>query len=189
MNRRTFLRAGTAVMVPTVAGLAGCLGGDDGDDSSDAGETGGDAGDDQSEDHTVSMTAQAWSMFFDPVGLYVEPGDTVTFRLDEESHSTVAYHEDNELAEETRISDDAEPWSSDTFDEQGATFQRAFDAQGTYDYYCGSHKDQGMVGRIVVGEPGGPAEGSEVPDGNLPESQRIVDERAIEFLDFASEPP
>ncbi len=33
----------------------------------------------------------------------------------------------------------------------------------------------GMITWIVVGEPGGPAEGSMPPDGSVPTSQQIID--------------
>jgi hypothetical protein len=42
-----------------------------------------------------------------------------------------------------------------------------------------------MVGRIVVGEPGGPAKGDMPPDGNVPESQTIVDQGAVSYSDFS----
>jgi hypothetical protein len=42
-----------------------------------------------------------------------------------------------------------------------------------------------MVGRIVAGEPGGPAEGSMPPDGEVPESQTIVDQGAVSYSDFS----
>ena len=37
---------------------------------------------------------------------------------------------------------------------------------GVYDYYCVPHEHAGMVGRIVVGEPG---DWSGRPEGDLPE--------------------
>ena len=41
-----------------------------------------------------------------------------------------------------------------------------------------------MVGRIVVGQPGGPAEDNPIPDGVVPESAIIVDQGAITIEEF-----
>jgi uncharacterized membrane protein len=38
-----------------------------------------------------------------------------------------------------------------------------------------------MVGRIVVGSPGGPAEESSIPSGEVPSSEAIVEEGAIAY--------
>ena len=40
----------------------------------------------------------------------------------------------------------------------GTTFGYTFEVEGTYDYYSRRHEVIGMVGRIVVGRPGGPGE-------------------------------
>jgi len=42
-----------------------------------------------------------------------------------------------------------------------------------------------MVGRIVV-EPGGAAEGSVPPDGDVPTSQNIADSGSISFDEFSN---
>jgi len=39
-------------------------------------------------------------------------------------------------------------------------------------------------GRIVVEEAGGPAEGDMQPDGDVPESQTIIDQGAVSYSDF-----
>lgn len=109
------------------------------------------------------------SNYFDPVGLSVEPGTTVRFEIEAGTHSATAY--------EDRIPDGATPFDSGTFSEGG--FERTFEVPGTYDYYCIPHRGAGMVGRIVVGDPGGPAEESPIPDGAVPESTRIVEQGAV----------
>ena len=38
------------------------------------------------------------------------------------------------------------------------SFQWTFDVEGTYDYFSRNHEVLGLVGRIVVGKPGGPGE-------------------------------
>lgn len=40
---------------------------------------------------------------------------------------------------------------------KGAHFDVMLTVEGIYDYYCMPHEEAGMVGRIMVGEPAGPA--------------------------------
>jgi len=105
--------------------------------------------------------------YFDPIGLYVEPGTTVRFEIAAGTHSATAY--------EDRIPSDADTFDSGIISE--GAFEYTFEKPGTYDYYCIPHKSVGMVGRIVVGSPGGPAEESPIPDGEVPESETIVEQR------------
>lgn len=126
---------------------------------------------------TVQMVTDGDEFIFDPIGVAIEPGTTVEWVLESGSHSSTAY--------EDRIPDGAEAWDSGTLSETGASFSHTFETEGTYDYFCTPHKTLGMVGRLVVGEPGGPAEGSMPPDGEVPESQRIVDEGSVSYDDFA----
>lgn len=124
---------------------------------------------------TISMV----NNHFDPVGLAVEPGSTVRFELDAGSHSATAY--------EDRIPSGATPFDSGTISEGG--FEHTFETLGTYDYYCIPHESMGMTGRIVVGEPGGPAEASPIPAGAVPGSDEIVRQGSVnsnESDDFRS---
>ncbi|HET7322901.1 MAG TPA: plastocyanin/azurin family copper-binding protein [Halococcus sp.] len=57
--------------------------------------------------------------------------------------------------------------------------QHTFDVNRTYDYFCIPHKSLGMVARIVVSEPGGPAEGNMPPIGTVPSSQEIMQPGAV----------
>jgi len=111
---------------------------------------------------------------FDPIGLHVEPGTTVQFEIASGSHSATAY--------EDRIPDEATPFDSGTISE--GSFEHTFDEPGTYDYYCQPHRSMGMVGRIVVGEPGGPAEATPIPDGDVPNSESIVEQGAVGIDEF-----
>lgn len=119
------------------------------------------------------------SIYFNPVGLYVEPGETITWVVDSGSHTTTAFAEDAADVSATRIPEDAEPWDSGIMIQTGDEFSYTFEVPGTYDYFCSVHLNDGMVGRIVVGEPGGPAEDSPIPYGTVPDSQAIVDQGAI----------
>lgn len=114
---------------------------------------------------TVAMA----NNYFDPIGLSVEPGTTVRFRIDAGSHSATAYPD--------RIPARADPFDSGTFSR--GRFEHTFHAEGTYDYYCIPHRSAGMVGRIVVGRPGGPAEDAPIPDGSVPESEVIVERGTV----------
>jgi plastocyanin len=68
-----------------------------------------------------------------------------------------AYHPNN-FDRPLRIPRGAEPWNSDYLLPNEA-FSVTLTVQGVYDYYCVPHEHAGMVGRIVVGQPGtnGPA--------------------------------
>lgn len=106
---------------------------------------------------------------FDPVGLYVDPGTTVRFEIASGAHSATAY--------EQRVPADADPFDSGVIADGG--FEYTFEEPGTYDYYCSPHKAGGMVGRVVVGSPGGPAEDTPIPDGEVPDSETIVEEGTV----------
>ncbi|MDH5020907.1 plastocyanin/azurin family copper-binding protein [Halobacterium rubrum] len=117
----------------------------------------------------VDMVTDNQGSYFDPVGLLVEPGTTVTFVNASGDHSATAYHPDSG-DQPLRIPEDAAPFDSGVYTEDGATFEYTFDVEGVYDYYCTPHEAMGMVGRIVVGAPnGGPA--TEPPD-DLPPGAR-----------------
>lgn len=135
---------------------------------------------------TVHMVTEEGASFFDPIGLFVEPGQAVTWEIRSDAHSATAYHRDHFLAAVTRIPAEATPWDSETIRGAGKTFTHTFETRGTYDYFCIPHKTFGMVGRIVVGEPGGPAEGSMPPDGDVPTSDVIVDRGVVTYDAFAS---
>jgi PGF-CTERM protein len=128
--------------------------------------------------HEVSMVTEGEDYYFDPIGLHVEPGDTVRWVNDSGSHSATAY--------EDRIPDGATAFDSGILNEEGAEFEQTLSTEGTTDYFCTPHKSLDMVGRVVVGEPGGPAEGSMPPDGDVPESGRITDEESVAYSDFQS---
>jgi len=118
---------------------------------------------------------QMGNNYFDPIGLHVEPGTTVRFEIAAGSHSATAYS--------NRIPSDATAFDSGTISE--GSFEYTFEAPGTYDYYCIPHKSVGMVGRVVVGSPGGPAEDGRIPDGDVPKSDDIVEQGSIPYETFA----
>lgn len=111
---------------------------------------------------------------FDPIGLHVEPGTTVRFEIEAGSHSATAY--------EGRIPAAGTPFDSGVHSQ--GRFEHTFEVPGTYDYYCIPHESMGMVGRIVVGEPGGPAEDTSIPAGAVPDSEAIIEQGAITVDEF-----
>ena len=174
MHRRRILAAGMV----GIAGLAGCssLGDDAGRTTTSP------SGNDTA---TVDMVFDESTNYFDPIGLAIDPGDAVSFVMQSGNHSATAYHEENALAETTRIPDEAAPFDSGVLTDEGETYEHTFDVAGTYDYYCTPHKMMGMVGRIVVGDPGGPAETGAIPDGSVPSSDEITKQGSVAYDEFS----
>lgn len=134
---------------------------------------------------TVAMVSEGEDYYFDPIGLFVKSGTTVTWEIDSGSHSSTAYKKGTGAATVTRIPNGAQAWDSGILSEEGATFEHTFDTPGTYDYFCTPHKTLGMVARLVVGAPGGPAERSMPPDGKVPSSQMIVEQGSVPYDTFS----
>ncbi|QKY22082.1 halocyanin (plasmid) [Halolamina sp. CBA1230] len=191
MERRKVLKTAGFAATAGLTGLAGCSSpsSETESPSNDGTETPSDEGTDSSANGgtttTVEMHTENGEYYFDPIGLFVESGTTVTFENASGSHSATAYDESIDSASTTRIPEGASVFDSGILSEEGATFEHTFETTGTYDYFCTPHKSLGMVGRIVVGEPGGPAEGSMPPDGDVPESGTIVDQGSVAFNDFS----
>jgi len=103
------------------------------------------------------MSKNGADVYFDPIGLHIEPGDTVRWIQVDGYHSVTAYHPANG-DRELRIPEGAQPWDSGMllaeYPAKGSTFEHTFTVPGVYDYLCIPHEAAGMVGRIVVGEPG-----------------------------------
>lgn len=97
--------------------------------------------------------SQVW---FDPVGIVIQPGQTVRWinRDPGNSHTATAYHPQN-FERPLRIPDGAVPWNSDYL-LPNESFSVTLTVEGVYDYFCVPHEHAGMVGRIVVGSPGRP---------------------------------
>ena len=94
--------------------------------------------------------------YFNPAGLYVDVGQTVewvgiSFRGATSFHPSFENHE-------LRMPENARPFDTRTMAEGGGTFRWTFEEEGTYDYFSTEYEYLGMVGRIVVGKPGGPGE-------------------------------
>jgi len=124
-------------------------------------------------------------VWFDPIGLHVEPGQIIRWiNLDPgNSHTATAYHPKN-FDHPLRIPKGADPWNSDYL-LPNETFSVTLKLEGVYDFFCIPHEHAGMVGRIVVGRPGSaPKEsaGQAVPDIALqafPSIDEIMQQGAV----------
>lgn len=105
----------------------------------------------------LMMSADGTQAYFDPVGIRIQPGDTVRWVQVSNYHSVTAYHPANGN-HEFRIPENAKPWDSDMllgqYPAKGSTYEHNFTVEGVYDYFCKPHEAAGMVGRIIVGKPG-----------------------------------
>ena len=118
----------------------------------------------------MSGTARGEHVWFRPQGLAVAPGTTLRFvnRDPGNSHTATAYHPDL-FGRPRRIPEAALPWDSGFLlpDEE---FEVTLEQPGVYDFYCLPHEMAGMVGRIVVGQPGDPSWETAQEGGDLPEA-------------------
>ena len=119
--------------------------------------------------------------YFDPAGLFVAPGATVEW-VGIGRRPVAAFHPSNNN-HELRIPENAEPFSSaKNPPAAGGNFRVKFDVEGTYDYYCEPQESLGMVGRIIVGKPGGP--GEKPPGYGNREGRMVVYQDAVKLLQF-----
>ncbi|NOR63305.1 MAG: hypothetical protein GQ535_12535 [Rhodobacteraceae bacterium] len=120
-------------------------------------------------------------VWFGPVGLLVQPGDTVRWEIRSNVHSVAAYHPANE-GHALRIPEGAAPWDSGYLLNPDDNFEVTLTVPGVYDYYCAPHEFAGMVGRIVVGNGAAAKDWSDVPDdvrAAFPEVGEIMAKRAV----------
>jgi plastocyanin len=101
-------------------------------------------------DVTMSGTADGSMVWFEPIGLLVQPGQTVRWTNKDagNSHTSTAYHPAND-GHPLRIPADAKPWNSDYL-LPDQSFSVTLTVPGVYDFFCIPHEHAGMVGRIVV---------------------------------------
>lgn len=118
--------------------------------------------------------------YFNPAGLYVEVGQTVQW-AGMGSRTATAFHPSINN-KELRIPEGAEPFDSKTMAPGEGTFSWTFDVEGTYDYYSRPHEFLGMVGRIVVGRPGGP--GEKPPGYGNREGRTVMYRKPIRLLEY-----
>lgn len=114
-------------------------------------------------DITMSGNAEGSLVWFEPIGVLIQPGQTVrwTNRDPGNAHTATAYHPDNE-GHPLRIPAGAQPWNSDYL-LPDQSFSVVLTEPGVYDYFCVPHEHAGMVGRIVVAGASPPT--APAPDG------------------------
>ena len=83
-------------------------------------------------------------VWFDPIGLQVEPGTIIRWVVRQNVHTTTAYHPRNDH-HPLRIPDRATPWDSGFLVNPGNHFDVTLTVPGVYDYYCMPHEAAGMV--------------------------------------------
>lgn len=120
----------------------------------------------------VTMRTEGGQQHYDPHVVWIEPGGSVTWRLESGQHDAVAYHPDND-DKPRRIPEEAESWRIDLLTEEGTTASQTFETEGVYDYYCTPHESLGMVATVIVGEPDPHEQPAlEEPQSSLPEGAR-----------------
>ncbi|MFB6192348.1 MAG: plastocyanin/azurin family copper-binding protein [Haloarculaceae archaeon] len=159
-------------------------------------------------DHTVSLEIRPREgvpipeFYFEPTGLAVGVGDTVRFDLATPHHNVNAYHP--AFGYTQRVPDGTPAYSSPVL-AAGEYWLYTFRAGGVHDLMCSPHELFGMVGRVVVDAPTGPAASpvGEAPGGKRARSpeftagrvlsapalrpERILDRGAVPWADVAEE--
>lgn len=134
----------------------------------------------------ISGGESGTEFYFEPAGLYIQPGDTVRFIGVTPHHTVTAYHAQHGKAH--RVPDGVPPFSSPIVPVT-ETWEYTFDTVGTYDVWCGPHEPWGMVMRIVVGEPGGPAEEPVTdfsPEGAFGAAGTVLNDTALASANIVS---
>lgn len=104
--------------------------------------------------------------YFEPTGLFIEPGDTVKFNIATPHHNINAYHP--AFGYTQRVPDGVPPFSSPVLT-GGCYWLYTFETEGVYDVVCAPHELFGMAGRVVVGSATGPGAS---PVGEAPGGER-----------------
>ena len=107
-------------------------------------------------DIAMNSNEDGSKVWYDPIGLLVQPGATIRWMILANVHATAAYHPDNYL-HSLRIPEKAKPWNSNFLVNPGDHFEVTLTESGVYDYFCTPHEQAGMVGRIIVATASGPA--------------------------------
>lgn len=112
-------------------------------------------------------------VWFNPYGLLIRPGQTVrwTNRDPGNAHTATSYHPDL-FDRPRRIPEGASAFDSEYLlpDE---SFEVMLHVPGVYDFYCIPHEMSGMVGRIIVAEPG-QTDFADYATGDLPAAALVA---------------
>lgn len=97
-------------------------------------------------EHTVRVVTdyENMRMYFDPLNLTIEPGDTVTWvNQDTEDHNMVTFPDGYPKG--------GKGFKSPYLAKQGDKWSHTFSTPGTYSYHCIPHLFMGMRGNVIVG--------------------------------------
>jgi len=136
---------------------------------------------------TINSVYIRGQWYFDPAGILIERGQTLRWAATKWGATVTAFHPSN-YNHELRIPENARPFNSGLIGEDSDrynTFEWTFDVEGTYDYFSRHHEPLGMVGRIIVGRPGGPAE-SNRPGYGAREGRAPLFPAEIKLLEYLS---
>ena len=86
----------------------------------------------------VNVTVGGGGLIFTPQIVNINAGDAVIWTWATGNHTVTSSNN---------------VWSSTTVQSAGTSFTNTFNTPGTYGYYCGPHKNLGMVGEVVVAPP------------------------------------
>lgn len=135
---------------------------------------------------TIGLRSLGGAFRFDPPGLSVPGGATVTWLNVGDFHTVTSFHPDNDSLVSgpipLRMPTGARSFHSGMLGlSAGSVFERDFPREGVYDYFCQPHYSFGMVGRLVVGhsatqaEPyGGVSDLAEAAGRELPQMSAIL---------------
>jgi halocyanin-like protein len=115
---------------------------------------------------TVAVGAGPEGLVFDPPAFHIDTGTTVIWEWTGEGggHNVVS----SENSDITSIGEE------EIIEQGGATVEDTLEDEGVALYHCEPHREQGMIGAIIVGtiEPdNGGATGNETEDGQTGENQ------------------
>lgn len=156
MKRRTIVKTG--MMVVAGGSLAGCAGSSNSDGSGSGDGNGANSGSEDFDgwmegvpnyDGVTNFTGQEEAIVetgtqtsegpygFEPAAIRISTGTTVVWEWTGEGspHNVV---------------DDGGAFESELLSDAGATFEHAFETEGTYKYSCVPHESMGMKGVVVV---------------------------------------
>jgi plastocyanin len=106
-------------------------------------------------DIAMNSNEDGSKVWYNPIGLLVQPGTALRWMIMANVHATAAYHPDNDN-HSLRIPENAKTWNSDFLVNPGDHFEMTLTESGVYDYFCTPHEQAGMGGRIIVTSAGGP---------------------------------
>jgi len=111
------------------------------------------------------------AVWFDPIGVHVQPGQTVRFTVHANVHTTTAYHPKNDH-HSLRIPERAVPWDSRFLVNPGSHFEVTLTVPGVYDYFCAPPRSRGWWAASWWGSRRGRARSPSTTSAGVPGPRR-----------------